>query len=140
MEHIGNNIKSIIFKSIYSAKDISEKLGVSYQYLYKIFNSENVDTKYLFKLAEILDIPVTAFFPEESANWNNKELISEVTRLDIRNQDLMLNIKHLDDIIRTKRSLLRLIYENLKNTEDDGFNQIIKAINDSEKFDPEIQK
>ena len=143
MQHIGKNIKSIISKSKYSAKDISSELDVSYQYLYKIFNSESVDTKYLFKLSEILDVPVTAFFPEESANWNNKDLIAKNVALDIRNQDLEENIDLLQDIIRTKRSLLKLVYNYLKILQDNRLDDIIMAIDGAEKFeetDQELKK
>ncbi|MEI6060507.1 MAG: helix-turn-helix transcriptional regulator [Bacteroidota bacterium] len=123
-----------------SIPQLADKIGMTKRGLYSSIEKKTLTIITIEKIAEALDVPVSVFFDEQSFNWNNKELIAKNVTLDIRNQDLEENIKLLQDIIRTKKSLLRLIYEQLKNSDSDKFNQILKAINDSEKFDTEESK
>ena len=108
MQHIGKNIKAIISQSNYSAKDIAAKLDVSYQYLYKIFNSESVDSKYLFQLSEILKIPITAFL--------GLDQIDKTPENDIKreNEILLLKAQLNESKLIASQALIRLIRSTIK--------------------------
>jgi len=133
MQDVGNRIRSIVFASKFSPKEISIKLGISYQYLFKIFNSENVDTKYLFQLAEILNIPVTSFFSEGNSenvselneqikNLKHKNYIIETIARDI--QRMLIN-KASEDSLMLEKTTPETIAE--KNIRDDKFEELLSA-------------
>ncbi len=88
-QHIGNNVKRIISESKYSSKEIAEKIGVSYQYLYKIYNNKNVDSEYLIQLAQILDVPISVFFGELHSKLNT-ELLESIEKL----HEYIKSLKH----------------------------------------------
>ncbi len=119
MQHIGKNIKSIISNSKFSAKEISVKLDVSYQYLYKIFNSENVDTKYLFQLAEILNVPVTAFFGDDTTSADK----TKVEQLENNYNDLKAQF----DKLHEKSELYKILSESISR-EASAYLTIISAL------------
>ena len=79
-QHIGQNVKRIISASKFSSKEIAEKIGVSYQYLYKIYNNKNVDSDYLIQLSEILEVPISVFFGELHSKLNS-ELLGSIEKL-----------------------------------------------------------
>ena len=80
-QHIGQNVKRIISASKFSSKEIAEKIGVSYQYLYKIYNNKNVDSDYLIQLSEILEVPISVFFGELHSKLNT-ELLESIEKLN----------------------------------------------------------
>lgn len=62
---VGKKIKHQISISGLSVSEVAEQLHISPQNLYKIFKKESVESKYLIKLAELLKIPISNFFPGE---------------------------------------------------------------------------
>ena len=62
---IGKQLKKVINESEVSVKEIADKLDLTPQSLYKMFKKESVESKYLEKIADILNLPMSVFFPGE---------------------------------------------------------------------------
>ena len=106
MEHIGNRIKSFIEESNYSSVEVAKQMNTSYQNLYRIFNRESVETRYLIEIAKILGIPVTAFFEDvpgrsisaldwEKLNQENEGLRRQIEKLELEKENLNLLIEFI---------------------------------------------
>jgi len=74
MQHIGSKIKELIQDSKYSVKEISEKLGISSPNIYRLYERESMETKYLVKLSEIFNVPVGYFFSDKDSKSINQEI------------------------------------------------------------------
>ena len=104
---IGNKIKSSIEDSNFTFTQIAEKLGITYQYLFKIFSKESVETSYLFKIANILNISVTDFFEDEPGG---KTPVIDAEKLKSENLTLKRRVDELDEQLKDKRFMLQ-VYE-----------------------------
>jgi len=87
--HIGKRIKELVNNSTYSVKDIADKMGTSYQNVYRIFGKESVETKFLFSLAELLEIPVSYFFQEHVVADTKKMLETIVKDVYEKRQEVI---------------------------------------------------
>ncbi len=74
MQHVGSRIKDLVRGSNYSVKEISEKLEISTPNVYRLFERESVETKYLIKLSELFNISIAYFFPNSNVLSSNSEL------------------------------------------------------------------
>ena len=106
MEHIGNRIKNFIEGSKLSSVEVAKQMNTSYQNLYRIFNRESVETRYLFELSKILNIPVTSFFENETGKKftqidvenlrkENEELNRKIDKLELEKDNLNLLIEFI---------------------------------------------
>jgi transcriptional regulator with XRE-family HTH domain len=68
--HFGKRIKELVELKGLTRALLAQKLEMTENNVYKIFNKENVDTELLVKVSEIIDEPVTIFFGD---NVNNGE-------------------------------------------------------------------
>ena len=110
MQHVGKRIKTMIDESKYSAKEIAEKMGTSFQNVYRLFEKESVETKHLFKIAEALGIQISQFFEEESRN----DLTEEIKKLKGEIQSnietitqLQNQIKIFEKLVKSNETLIR---------------------------------
>jgi len=62
---LGEKVKKLIETNGYSVNKMAKEIGIANTYMYKIVKMESIDTKYLVKIASVLNIPVTAFFAED---------------------------------------------------------------------------
>ena len=130
-----NKIKQQTTEKQMTMTALADQIGMSRGGLSTAINNKTLTIEALEKIAEVLDVPVTVFFDEQSANWNNKELIAEIVTLEIKNQDLEEKINTLKDTIRSKRSFLKLVYNHLKSLQDNRLYETIMAIDEAENFE-----
>jgi transcriptional regulator with XRE-family HTH domain len=119
MEHVGKKMKMFSEQSTLSIGEIAQKMGTTYQNLYKIFGKESIDSRHLINLSKVLGIPVSHFFEEESRD----DLINEIKSLRIllqskdetiaqlQNQNSILNklVIANDEVIRKQGEIDRLM-------------------------------
>ncbi len=114
MEHIGNKIKFFIEESKLSSVEVAKQMKTSYQNLYRIFNRVSVETRYLFELSKILNIPVTSFFEDEQGikftSIDREKLLKENEENKII-FDKLLEYVHLDNYLTG--FIEEYIYDNI---------------------------
>jgi len=109
-QHIGTKIKDLINSSNLSVKEVSEKMGISPPNIYRIYERESVETKYLVKLTEIFGIPISYFFDDV----DSKKLESEISNLKKMLELKEGEIKSLKEKIEMLGKLLDLSESQLK--------------------------
>ena len=76
--HIGLKIKQLVELKKISPQELARKIGKkSKQSIYDYYKKESIDTAVLQKIADALEIPITAFF-EDSENTNNNTYTSSI--------------------------------------------------------------
>jgi len=77
--HIGKLIKSFVDKSGMTKVLFAEKIGYTANGIYKIFDNENINTETLYRISEVLNVPISIFLEETTYNVSegNKTVISE---------------------------------------------------------------
>lgn len=100
---IGKKIKSFIDASGLKYFEVAKKLDISYQNLNRILNKESIETRYLFQFAEILEIPVTAFFEAESDKMFPSTYI---TQQNEKIKEYQKRIKDLEEQLEDKTLLI----------------------------------
>lgn len=130
-----NKIKELLTEKGLTFTALADKIGVSRAGLYHTIYNNTLSVRSLEKIAEVLEVPVTVFFEDENEKWTKAALIDEVKRLDEENEVLWNRNDELMDTIRSKRSILRLTYNQLKSIQDNRLDVIIGAIDESEKFE-----
>jgi transcriptional regulator with XRE-family HTH domain len=99
---IGKKIKSLIDSSGLKYLDVAKKLDITYQNLNRILNKESVETRYLFEIAKILNVPVISFFEDEPGG---KFPAVDFEKLQKDLFDAKKRIKELEEQIEDKRQL-----------------------------------
>jgi len=117
MQHIGKRIKLLLDESKYSAKEIAEKMGTSFQNVYRLFEKESVETKYLFVIAEALGISITQFFEEESRD----NLTQEIREL----KDELRSCNEIISQLQTQNELFKKLLE----VSEDKFKKRVESNN-----------
>lgn len=108
--HLGAKIKSLIEASQHSVKDVAELMDTSFQNIYRILEKESVETKHLFKLAEILRIPVTQFFEESSVVDLSQEVESYkelISKKDNEISQLQNQITILEKLVKSNETIIQ---------------------------------
>lgn len=118
-----------------SFKLLAERIGVTRTGLYHTIKNKTLTVSALEKIAEVFEVPVIVFFEDENEKWTKSALNDEVKKLDEENEVLWNRIDELMDTVRAKRSILRLTYTQLKSLQDNRLNDVIEAIDESEKFE-----
>lgn len=104
MTKIGSKIKSLIQGSEYNVKEIADKIGISAPNIYRLYERDSVETKYLVALAEIYKVSISYFFNGEEVS----ELSGEIA-------DLKEEIKKRDETIiqlKEKNAMLEKLNEH----------------------------
>ena len=97
---IGERIKELCQGSGHRLTWIADKVGMTYQNLFKIFKKDSVDTKFIIKLASIINVPIWSFFNEEAPELNGGDSV-EIVRLK-------------NEIVENKK-IITLLEETTKN-------------------------
>ena len=118
-QYIGKNVKVNYLKGC-------EVIGVSYQYLYKIFNNKNVDSDYLIQLSKILNVPISVFFGEQE-NRSNAELLETIDKLN----ETIRSLKYKLFITQTTCSNIQGFYSRKFRGIDES---LIKQITENNNF------
>jgi transcriptional regulator with XRE-family HTH domain len=156
---IYSKIKTLITDRNITVPQLADKIGMTKGGLYAAIEKNTLSVKTLEKIAEVFDVPITSFFEDENDEWTKPALIAEVKKNEKTISELHDNCVQLLDMLRAKRSSLRLILMNIRSTQDlikqnitntedefiiDLINKIANslkgidlAINDSEHFDNE---
>ena len=92
MSNIGLKIKLLASKKKIDATDIAERIGISKQAVYGIYNNEDIHTKRLREISEILEVPITYFFNDEDCKQTNQEELEILRR---ENESLKKEIDRL---------------------------------------------
>lgn len=129
-----NKINDLCLKRGITLLQLSKKIGMSNSF-YTTLKTGSLKVETLEKIAEVLEVPIIVFFEDENEKWTKSSLIDEVKRLDEENEVLWNRIDELMETIRSKRSILRLTYNQLKSIKDKRLDVIIEAIDESEKFE-----
>ena len=79
---IGEKIKSTIEGSGLSISEVARRIGTSYQNLNKIFKKDSIESKYLEKIANVLNIPIDVFFNKEYIKPDKTELLQTHAELN----------------------------------------------------------
>jgi transcriptional regulator with XRE-family HTH domain len=155
-----DKIKEICHDKNMTLTQLAEKIGMSNSFHTTLKNG-TLRVEKLIKIAEVLGVPVTDFFEEEYLNQINKDVFdkhykdlfdklqSDLVKVHERNDELL-------EMIRSKRSILRLIYGNNKSMQErisisinskssietmsiiaESLKDIENAINDIEHFEDE---
>lgn len=124
---IGKKIKSLIDASGLKYADVSKKLDISYQNLNRILNKESVETRYLFSIANILNIPVTTFFEDEPGGTAPTV---DVEKLKEENVKLINRIIELEEQLIDKKLIIKMLGDKdfREKLSDNNFNENIKKL------------
>lgn len=117
---IGEKIKSLIKTSGMSISEVARRIGTTYPNLNKILKKESVDTKYLVKIGEVLNISMNSFFLEESiTERNNHILVLSHARKEIDRTIQLLSL--IQTILKDKKcnsvveEKFKILVTNIKN-------------------------
>lgn len=154
---IYSKIKKLLTEENLSVPQLAEKIGMTKGGLYAAIENNTLSVKTLEKIAEVFNVPITSFFEDENDKWNKQALIDEFNKLDKKNKELTKLNDEFISIIGSKRAILRFIYMNIRNFQDNiigmGSNEDIKSflvkmsqglklmeygINESENFDIDV--
>lgn len=138
-----NKINKILTDKRLSIPQLADKIGMTKRGLYSSIENKTLTISTLEKIAEVLDVPATVFFDEQSANWNNKDLIAQNTKFDIEIQDLEEKINDLNDQLIDKKKIIKFTEKTLSEILD-YHTQFTKSLIDKNDVkmlaDPEFRK
>ncbi len=153
---VGQRIKSLLDKKKISVAELSKQLKTTQQNVYNILKKDNIDTKYLIPISEILEIPVNVLldenavidFGKNSMGWVSPKIESETLKSKIaefqqRIIDLENQLKDKNEILDfVKRenmfafaNVIRLLVENLQGTDKSIAPEKLNDITRSKIFD-----
>lgn len=130
MKHIGNKLKELSQKSGLKQKEIASQLNVTAQYLHKIFAKDHIDTKQLFKFAEIFNVPITYFFVDSDYSTLNQDEMLALN--DLRNDYLFMKAKSKE--FSKTLYLIEMILSEIKNNDGLQVGEIKKKVGDVLEF------
>lgn len=115
--HIGERVERAIKEKRISQKDICAKLEISRQALNKIFKSEHIKTDYLFKFAEILELPVTYFIGWDVVSSDvSKNTEEQIVALSNKVSTLEKLVESKDEVIKTQKELITELKKKKRNS------------------------
>lgn len=88
---IGQRIKHAVEKSTYTPDQIAAHAEMSTANLYRIYKRDSIETRYLKKISEILNLPYTYFLDEEPGDivMNPKgDMVQQAARVGSNNQSI----------------------------------------------------
>jgi transcriptional regulator with XRE-family HTH domain len=96
--HVGSRMKVLINNSNLSVKEISEKMGISPPNIYRLYERESVETKYLVKLSEIFEIPISYFFSDIDTRELESEIIGIKRKLELKEEEV-ISLKEKNEML-----------------------------------------
>jgi len=131
---IGKKIKSLIEESGLKYADISQQLGISYQNLNRILNKESVETRYLFEIAKILNIPVISFFEDEPGGKMPYFDVDKILKENEKLKEMIEEKDHKISDLKFTASYIKSYYEyNIRLSQLRSDHMLDKDANKSEK-------
>ena len=94
-----NKIKTLASERKITLKELCLKIDISEQGLHKMVGNNSIKVSYLEKIAEVLEVPISYFFEEESVNISN----NRNTIIGNKNQNINNNV--LADIEKFKAEI-----------------------------------
>jgi transcriptional regulator with XRE-family HTH domain len=67
MEHLGQRIKRMLDEKRINAPEVAKVIGTSKPNMYRLFERDSWESKYLVSLADFLQIPISDFFTDQPA-------------------------------------------------------------------------
>lgn len=104
MTKIGSRIKSLIQESDYTVREIADKIGMSAPNVYRLYERDSVEIKYLVALSELCGVPVSYFF-SDNVDGGQTEEIAGLKEKIIRQDEMIRQL-------REKNSMLEKINEH----------------------------
>lgn len=98
IQHVGSRIKELIINSNLSVKEISEKLGISSPNIYRLYERDSVETRYLVKLSEIFNIPISYFFGDVDSRELESEINGFKRKLELKEEEL-ISLKEKNEML-----------------------------------------
>lgn len=131
MTKIGSRIKSLIQGSEYSVKEIADKIGISAPNIYRLYERDSVETKYLVTLAEIYRVPISYFFNGEDVSDLTGEIANLKEQINIKDEMILqlkekitmlekLNVHH-EEWLQKRKELDRFLDLFFEAAGDDDF-------------------
>ncbi|WP_207436003.1 helix-turn-helix domain-containing protein [Sabulibacter ruber] len=71
---LGEKVKQAISASPFKTEDIAEEIGITPNNLYRIYKKDSFEIKYLLKICEKLELPVTYFLGEGTSISNSGQM------------------------------------------------------------------
>lgn len=140
---LAEKIKDLCSNRRMTIPQLAEKIGMSKSF-YTTLKNDSLKVETLIKIADVLEVPITSFFDNEAIN--GPALIEEVEKLNKEIKDVYSRNKELEEIIRSKRAVLQLVYYNLMDLKivgqnetqiSDSISRINSVINSYEMFEPD---
>jgi transcriptional regulator with XRE-family HTH domain len=120
---VGEKIKKAIERAGTDPIKVAANIDMSTANLYRIFKRDSVETKYLVKLSELLNVPLSYFYEEEAtleqfldSNGSLGEIRYPFTKADLKFEldKAQLKIDHLEQRLRDKEDIIDLMKTKLK--------------------------
>ncbi len=116
MLSIGEKIKRAIKQSPFTISEVAKTIGISNQNLYKIFKRDSVESKYIKKLSDLLNIPQSYFYNNQNDGEkivfeNTKENNGLLLKLKNENEQLKTKVKELSEQLEDKKMIIDLLKE-----------------------------
>ena len=92
---------------------MAKEIGMSKAGLYLALEKERLSVDTLEKIAEALEVQVSIFFGDDSQKRDNTALIAEVDQLKKEVSDLTITNEELRDTLRSKRTIIKVVYRSL---------------------------
>src|SRR5688572_11637589 len=100
--HIGNKIRELVRKSEISVVNFANKIDVTKQHVYYIYERAHINTELLEKICEVLEVPIRDFFTDSTELKVEEDLIKENKDLLQQINLLTEKISHLSDVVYYK--------------------------------------
>jgi transcriptional regulator with XRE-family HTH domain len=100
MKHIGNEIKRVVEKTKIGRRQLAYLLQMSENNVSKIYQKHSIDSALLFRISQILNVPINTFF-DENINETNTAIIQTGT-YNINGDSVHIKTNHDKDEIYIK--------------------------------------
>jgi transcriptional regulator with XRE-family HTH domain len=100
MKHIGNEIKKVVEKTKIGRRQLAYLLQMSENNVSKIYQKHSIDSELLFRISQILNVPINTFF-DENINETNTAIIQTGT-YNINGDSVHIKTNHDKDEIYIK--------------------------------------
>jgi transcriptional regulator with XRE-family HTH domain len=119
MKHIGNEIDKILTQKRIKKKDFAEKLGMTAVNLSLILKKNSIDAELLEKFSNVLNLPISHWFDENSspnnyinANNHSVALGNHSVTGDISLSNCQKELEHLKQLLEEKERTIQILMKN----------------------------
>ncbi|QHL87448.1 helix-turn-helix domain-containing protein [Nibribacter ruber] len=117
---LGERVKQEIAKSSFKTEEIAEEIGITANNLYRLYKKDSFEIKYLLKICELLNLPVSHFIDAPN-NISNSGQIQAAKQVGKNNQTISLggessfDLKHQLELCQVEKASLE---QRLKDKEE----------------------